>query len=155
MYLRYYAGRSIRHVGSAIAEAALIVAIGVALVFGVAVVGGSKPAGAGNAFAAKPLSGVITVQVPVAHGETTGATVNPGGTDVYVFVQCYAPDFGGEYVYAAYFPVSADKTATIGPLASSLWKSGGASCRAQEGYFTRNGFGKWVALAKTTFTVQP
>ena len=102
-------------------------------------------------YAARPESGQITVAEPVSHGGMTTATVNPGGADVYVFVRCYAPDLDGAYVYAAYFPV----TAVIGPLASSLWTSGGASCIAEEGYFARNGFGRWVLLASDHFSVVP
>ncbi len=113
---------------------------------------------AGSAIAAKggggngPATGVITVPNAAYAGMTT-ATVNPGGADTYVFVQCYAPDFGGTYVYAAYFPVDANNQAVIGPLSSTLWLQGDASCQAQEGYFTRNGFGRWVSEATTTFRV--
>ena len=112
---------------------------------------------AGTAVAAKgaggkPATGVITVP-DAAYGGTTTATVNPGGTNTYVFVQCYAPDFGGTYVYAAYFPVDSSNHAQLGPLWSTLWPQGNAACRAQEGYFTRNGFGRWESLATTTFRV--
>lgn len=112
-------------------------------------------AGLGNVDAAKPASGAITVAEPVSHGGTTTATVNPGGADVYVFVRCYTPDLDGAYVYAAYFPVGADQTAVIGPLASSKWTRGAASCIAEEGYFTRNGFGRWVIEASDRFNVNP
>jgi hypothetical protein len=98
------------------------------------------------------LTGTISVGDAVWAGTTT-ATVNPGGENVYVFVQCYAPDIGGKYVYARYFPVDENNHAAIGPLWSTLWPQGDASCSAQEGYFTRNGFGKWVSLAATTFNV--
>ena len=96
----------------------------------------------------------VYVSVPdsVYAGSTT-AVAYPGGKDVYVFVQCYAPDFDGRYVYAAYFPVDGNNQAEIGPLWSSLWPNSGASCTAEEGYFTRDGFGKWKSLASTTFTV--
>ena len=60
-----------------------------------------------------------------------------------MYVQCYAPDFGGEYVYAAFFPADANNQAQIGPLWSTVWPQSSAACQAQEGYFTRNGFGKW------------
>jgi hypothetical protein len=112
-------------------------------------------AGVDDAAAAKRASGRITVAEPVAHGETTTATVNPGGSDVYVFVSCYAPDMSGAYVFAAYYPVGSDDTASIGPLASSRWTSGRGSCVAEEGYFARNGLGKWVIQATDHFTVDP
>jgi hypothetical protein len=41
------------------------------------------------------LSGAITVPDAVYGGMTTAA-VNPGGTDVYVFVRCYTPNLTGE-----------------------------------------------------------
>ena len=112
-------------------------------------------AGVDDAAAAKPASGVVTVAEPVSHGETTTATVNPGGADVYVFVRCYTPDMDGAYVFAAYYPVGSDKRATIGPLSSSKWTSGRASCIAEEGYFTRAGFGKWRVQASDRFSVDP
>ena len=96
------------------------------------------------------VTGVISVP-NVEYAGTTTATVNPGGSDTYVFVQCYTPD--GRYVYAAYFPVDASNHAQLGPLWSTLWSRGDASCKAQEGYFTRNGFGRWESLATTTFQV--
>ena len=57
MDLRYNAGRSIRHTTQAVLEAALVVAIAGALAFGVAVVGGSDPAGAGTVAAGGNVSG--------------------------------------------------------------------------------------------------
>ena len=107
---------------------------------------GKDAGGAGN------VTGVISVPDTVYAGTTT-ATVNPGGEDVYVFVQCYTPDFGGAYVYAAYFPVDGNNQAQVGPLWSTKWLGGDAACQAQEGYFTRNGFGRWVDVATTTFRV--
>ncbi len=109
------------------------------------------PASAGKENANRA-PGVISVPDAV-YGGSTVATVNPGGDGVYVFLQCYAPTFGGEYVHAKYFDVDANGQAAIGPLMSRLWLSGEADCTAQEGYFTRNGFGKWVVVAATTFHV--
>lgn len=104
------------------------------------------------ASAAKPYSGTITVPDTVYGGTTTAIVsddeVRPNSTGNYVFVQCYNPS----YVYAAYFIVD-DGHAVIGPLASSLWTQGSASCLATEGYFTKNGFGKWVPIAQTAFMV--
>ena len=116
---------------------------------GVAVAGKGGNGGSGGG---APATGVITV-ADAEHAGTTTATVNPGGENVYVFVQCYKPDFGGEYVFAAYYPADANNQALVGPLWSTLWLEGDASCQAQEGYFTRNGFGKWVVAATTTFRV--
>ena len=110
--------------------------------------GGNGNGNGGNG----PSTGVITVSDAVYAGMTT-ATVNPGGADTYVFVQCYAPDFNGAYVYAGVLPGGFDQPSSDRALWSTLWPQGDASCQAQEGYFTRNGFGRWVDLATTTFHV--
>jgi hypothetical protein len=109
----------------------------------------------GSALAGKPASGHITVQTPVRHGETTTATVNPGGANRYVLLKCYAPDLGGALVYGGYFSVNAANQSTLGPFSSYQWTSGGGTCTATEGYFLRDGLGKWVVDASTTFSVAP
>jgi hypothetical protein len=121
------------------------------IVMGAALIGTSSIASAGKGGGANSATGHITVSDAVYGGMTT-ATLNPGGA-VYAYVQCYAPDFGGEYVYAAFFPADANNQAQIGPLWSTLWPQGDAACQAQEGYFTRDGFGKWTVVATTTFHV--
>ena len=63
---------------------------------GVAMAGKGGNGGTGGG---APVTGVITI-ADAEHGGMTSATVNPGGADVYVFVQCYKPDIGGEYVFA-------------------------------------------------------
>jgi len=142
----------VRHAGGALTEAILIAAILglIALALSPAYGPARFLTGSDEAAAAKVV-GRITVQEPVAHGETTIATVNPGGANVYVFVQCYNPD----YVFAAYYPVGADNQAVLGPLWATTWKSGGGDCTAKEGYFRRDGWGKWVTVAQTSFTVTP
>jgi hypothetical protein len=146
-----------RHAGGAVTEAFLVAGIVAILALAFSPVYGPARTltAADNAAAGGKPTGVITVQEPVAHGGTTMATVNPGGTDVYVLVKCYTPALGGAFVYGGYFPVSVNKTATIGPFESYLWTSGGGECTAAEGYFRRSGFGKWVTLAQTSFTVLP
>jgi hypothetical protein len=93
----------------------------------------------------------ITVDQPVAFGQTTMAHVNPGGTGVYVLTQCYLPD--GKYVFAAFSDVDSNNVSVVGPLSSSKWKSGAANCTAQEGSFAKNG--RWLVAAQTAFSVQP
>jgi len=97
-------------------------------------------------------SGVITVADAVYGGDAT-AVVNPGGSGIHVLVKCYAPDLGGVGVYGGYFPADANNRATIGPLRSSIWSNSAATCTAEEGYFMRDGWGKWVTIASTTFRV--
>jgi hypothetical protein len=105
--------------------------------------------GKGSGPGASPTESHLVVPDAV-YGDTVVATANPGGDDVYVFAQCWLLD--GTYVYAAYFPVR-DGQAAVGPLAATTWANADANCTAQEGYFTRNGFGKWVTLAGDTFDV--
>lgn len=95
--------------------------------------------------------GVVSVP-DAAYGSTVTATANPGGADVYVYVQCYTPDIDGKYVYAAFFPV-VNGQATVGPLAATTWPNSDAGCTAQEGSFARDGWGKWNPVASTTFHV--
>ena len=157
MHETSHLGSATRHIGRVGLQALLIAAIIVAATVAVSAI--YRPAtnflSTGTALAAKPHSGAISVQLPVAHGETTVATVNPGGGDVYVRVRCWAPDLGGAFVYGRYFAVDSSNQATLGPLASTLWTDGAATCIAEEGYFTRNGLGKWVVNATMTFSVDP
>ncbi len=111
------------------------------------------PAMAGNNGKGKGAAGATEghLVVPDAiHGDTVVAVANPGGDKVYVFAQCWLLD--GTYVFAAYYPV-VNGQASIGPLAATTWPNAAANCTAQEGYFMRDGFGKWVMLAKDEFSV--
>jgi hypothetical protein len=107
--------------------------------------GGNGGGGSGD-------NGHITVPDAVYGGMTT-ATVNPGGDNVHVLVKCYTAD--GSFVYAANFPMDTNKNANIGPLWSTLWSNSSAECLAEEGYYTRNGFGEWTVVASTTVNVSP
>lgn len=104
-----------------------------------------------TAFAAKPQPSSISVPDTVYGSTVVATTVSNNGK--YVYIQCYAPDFSGDYVYAAFFDVGSNGQTTVGPLASSLWTSGDADCKASVGYFKRNGWGNWVELASTNFHV--
>lgn len=86
------------------------------------------------------------------YGETVLASANLGGDGVYVLARCWLID--GTYVFAAYYPV-VDNTATLGPLAATTWSNARATCIGEEGYFKREGWGKWVKLATDTFEVAP
>jgi hypothetical protein len=83
-------------------------------------------------------------------GGTVDAAANPGGENVYVFAQCWLQD--GTYVFAAYYPVIGGQ-ASVGPLKATTWPNAAANCTAKEGYFMRDGWGKWVTLAEDAFSV--
>ncbi len=59
----------------------------------------------------------------------------------------------GTLVWGGYFAVDSNSQASVGPISAPTWSNASASCTAEEGYFTRDGFGKWVVLAGTTFKV--
>lgn len=115
----------------------LIVAVaGIALVVS-ALSSGSAEAGKGS------------ITVPDGFfGRTVMATVNPGGTGVYVHAECFQ---NGSLVFEQYAPVNGDNQAMIGLGPTQLWTGGDADCTAEEGYFGRNG--RWHTMASTTFHV--
>ena len=96
MDLRYHTGQSVRHGVGALAEAALVVAIAGALVFGVAVTTGNGPDGASKAFAGGKLSATISfatkapeplsVSNPVAFKVTRSVADN---TVYWVYNSCW------------------------------------------------------------------
>lgn len=99
--------------------------------------------------APKPTS-TITIADGV-YGSTTIGTISTPRTDTEVFVQCYLLD--GTYVYAAIFP-NINGQAVIGPFAATTWAiPSAANCKAELGYVTRDGWGKWRVLATTSFNV--
>ena len=104
----------------------------------------------GNGKGGAPTSEGHLVVPDATYGNTVTASANPGGTDVYVSARCWLLD--GTYVFAAFYPV-VDGQASIGPLAATTWPNAFAHCTAEEGYFTRNGFGKCVILATDAFEV--
>ena len=129
----------------------IFVAAATVAIFALLVSSPAFGAAGGNGGGGDRQTGHITVSDAVYGGMTT-ATVNPGGENVYVYVTCRTD---GKVVYAAFFPVDGNNHADIGPLWSTLWSNSSAQCSAEEGYFTRNGFGKWVIAASTTFNVSP
>lgn len=140
MYLRYQAGRSIRHGASAVLEAALVVAIVGALAFGLAVVTGNGPGGADSALAGKGKPGVATASSSIQldagsdlrlGGKVTFSTTAAGlggGEYPLLYVACYA-EANGNIVYGQLD--HPDVTFVLGGGSSDWWKVGGsADCKA-------------------------
>ena len=134
-----------RHVVGVGVQALLIAAI-----LGLAALAASaiyKPAafiaGVDNASAARTYSGHISVP-DGTYGDTTVATVNPGG-DVWVRARCYQ----GGLVYEQYAKANGDNQATLTLGPTPNWTGGDASCIAQEGTFGKTN--RWKVLAETTF----
>ena len=140
MYLRYHAGRTIRHGASAVLEAALVVAIAGALVFGFAVAAGVDPGGAGAALAGKGKPGLATVsssiQLDAGSDLRLGGTVTfsttavdlNGGEYPLLYVACYA-EANGNIVYGQLDHPNV--TFVLGGGSSDWWTVGGsADCKA-------------------------
>ena len=99
----------------------------------------------GSVVAGKP--GSITVPDGV-YGGTTVASVNPGGSGVWVFGSCSQ---NGTVVWTQYSRPDANNQAVLGLGPTQLWTGGPANCSAEEGYFAHSGH--WRSLAATTFNV--
>jgi hypothetical protein len=139
---------AVRHISSVGLQALIIVGIVATLLLALSPV--FKPAAdiAGiNSVSAARTTGHITVPDGVFAGSTT-ATLNPGGSNSWAYVECYQ---GGTLVYQLYRKADTSNQATfiLGP--TPLWTSGAANCIAEEGYWGKNMH--WRTVASTTFNV--
>lgn len=136
-----------RHTVGVAVEGLVILATIVALVVAVTVVARGEPGGVDDALAGRYKS---TLTIPDgAFASTTTATANPGGENTWVMAECFQ---NGTIVYRQYVKVDAttfQATLTLGPTPS--WVSGAASCRGEEGTWSRSG--RWHVVATTTFEV--
>lgn len=136
-----WAGASIRHAVGAAADAALVAAIGIALVFGVAVASGGNPAGAASVLAGRgghagTSTAGSTIQLN-AGGDLrlggdvtfTTSTVDLGGGEYpMVYVAC-SSDADGSLLYGQLD--HPDATFVLGGGSSRWWQVGGsAGCKA-------------------------
>ena len=137
---------TLRHVGLVALEALLVAA----LVWMAAMTLAGAQGDGGFAGAANAGRGHANLTVPdgVFAGTTT-AHANPGGNGTWVHATCMNSD---GLALAQWVRVDADNNAilTLGPTPS--WTSGGASCTAEEGYFSN---GRWRVQDKTSFSVAP
>jgi len=128
-------------------EALIVLFIVFGMVLGFALATGGDPGGQ-SVLAAKGGAGKGSITVPDGvYGGTTTATVKPGGAGTMAFAQCYQ---GSTLVYAQYVEVDATNHATFKLGPTPMWTGGGASCKAEEGYF--GGGGRWRTVASTTFS---
>lgn len=112
-------------------------------------------AGAASKGGGKPRATAVAAAISApnsVYGSTVTATVATDRTDAEVFTQCYTPTLDGTYVYAAFSPVVGGQS-QLGPLWATTWARSDATCTAQLGYVTRDGWGRWTVLASTTFMV--
>ncbi len=139
MDLRYHAGTSIRHGVAAMLEAALVVAVAGALVFGFAVVTGNDPSGADHVFAGKGHNAsTASSSISLDSGGdlrlggkvtfTSNAANLGGGEYPMIIVACYS-DSNGDKVYAQLD--HPDTVFVLGGGSSKWWGvGGGADCKA-------------------------
>ena len=173
------AGGTLRHGLGAVAEAAIVVAIAVTLVFGVAVVGRHDPAGAADVYAAKGGGGGQAAEPSIALAQVNGfaAAIQPslGSTVTFtvsvpkninnprVELMCYQ---GGGVVYGETGSVAQAIGDGTDPLGYSgfllggggslwLWGGGPADCTANLFYFGQHaGVQTFNVLASTSFAAE-
>lgn len=136
---------------TAVIEALILLAIVATLVLGFALVNGTQsPAGAESVFAARGGGRAGTaaqISVPDGvFGGTTTASVSQAGLWVY-----NACSKSGKVVSQQWAITDTAGKAVLYLGPTSLWTSGGASCVAQAGSWSRKG--TWVSQGSTTFSV--
>lgn len=100
------------------------------------------------------LTGTVVVPDGI-YGETVEATITTAGTPpknstpLYVRALVFTD---GALVWGKFFPVE-ENAAQIGPFKATTWQEGPADGKAELGYFTRNGLGKWIILDTDEFSV--
>jgi hypothetical protein len=175
------AAGAVRHGLGAVVEAGLVVAIAGVLVFGAAVVGRTDPAGAADAYAAKPGGDAIWIagfepsrtasSVPVLpYGSDFGAGYSTRAAEPWGFAQCWAndstvlgtPNQGtyspGDVIWSEYRslypggPVPANFQ--LNDPIQHLWLGGGADCTLSLLKFS-GGYSRMTVLATTPFVVEP
>lgn len=160
MHLRNHAAASTRHGLTALAEAALIVAIAAALTFATAVATGHGPAGAGAALARGGSAIWIDQSSYRSAGELSfGQDVNFGyrsDSATSIQLHCFQPAGSDRLVFADSRMLTADGWGYgtpfyLGP--SGSWTEGAASCKAMLG--NRSQSGKYRVEATVSFDVEP
>jgi hypothetical protein len=138
---------TLRHVGLVALEALLVALI--VWVTTMALAGATQSGGLVGGVDAGRAAANLTVPDGV-FGGTSVAHANPGGDGTWVHATCMQ---GGAVAMVQWVRVDATNhaTLTLGPTPS--WQSGGASCVAEEGYFSANG--RWRVQDTDAFTVAP
>jgi len=148
MTTRSAGAATLRHVGLVALEALLVAAL--VWIAAMALAGASQGDGG---FAGAANAGRTGTNLTVPDGVFAGTTVavaNPGGDKTWVHAICMQSG-GVAMVQWARVDAENHATLTLGPTPS--WSSGGATCTAEEGYFSANG--RWRVQDTTTFSVAP
>jgi hypothetical protein len=153
-------GAAIRHATTAVAEAALIVAIGVALVFGYAVATGAAPTTADQALA----RGGSAIWIDESSVRSTsnlrfGQSLKFGyrsDAATSIQLQCYQPVGSDRLVFSDFRMLfegglGYGEPFDLGP--SAAWTDGAASCKAMLGHRSKSG--RYMVEASLRFDVAP
>jgi hypothetical protein len=154
------AGGGVRHAMAAVTEAALVGAIGVALVFGLALAAGEAPAGADAALARG--SSAIWIDASSVKSTTTlvfGQALRFGyrsDTATSIQLQCFQPAGSDRLVFSDFrmlYPggLGYGEPFALGPSAS--WTDGAATCKALLGHRSKSN--RYMVEASLPFAVAP
>ena len=134
-----------RHVGLVALEALLVAMI--VWVATMALAGATQNGGLVGAAAAGDDSASLTVAAADLGGSAV-FTAHPGDEGMWVHATCAQ---ASSTVLSAWVRIDASHHATLPLARSARWSSGGATCVAEEGYFSSNG--RWRVIVSTTFAV--
>jgi hypothetical protein len=136
---------TVRHVGLVALEALLIATI--VWIAAMTLAGATGSGGlVGDANAGKTIPSLTVTGAQ--RGGTLIVTATPGEAGMWVHATCTS---AATVVLSAWVRIDAAHRAAVSLAPSATWRTGGAACVAEEGYFSSNG--RWRVLATTTFTV--
>ncbi len=136
---------TMRHVGLVALEAFLIATI--VWIAAMTLAGATQSGGIVGAVTAGKANPSMSV-AGAQFGGTAIVTADPGEIGMWVHATCVQSK---AVVLAAWVRIDSAHRAAVPLNSSAAWRSGGADCTAEEGYFSANG--RWRVLASTTFTV--
>jgi hypothetical protein len=134
-----------RHVGLVALEALLVAVI--VWVAAMTLAGATQNGGLVGAAAAGDNSASLTV-AGAGLGGSAVFTAHPGDEGMWVHATCVQ---ASSTVLSAWVRIDASHRATLPIARSTHWSSGGATCVAEEGYFSTNG--RWRVIVSTSFAV--
>lgn len=134
-----------RHVGLVALEALLIAVI--VWVAAMTLAGATQNGGIVGAAAAGDNSASLSV-AGADLGGTAVLTAHPGDEGTWVHAKCVQ---ASSTVLSAWVRIDASHHAPLPVARSPHWSSGGATCVAEEGYFSTTG--RWRVIVSTTFMI--
>lgn len=137
---------TIRHVGLVALEALLVAAI--VWIATMTLAGATQADGLVGSANAGPAS--VTLAVADARlGGSAVVSATPGDEGMWIHAAC---GVAATSVWSQWSRIDRFHHATLRFEPTTRWAAGGASCSAEEGYFSANG--RWRVVATTAFTVR-